>query len=408
MTLTLLIDLDDTLLDNPMESFLPAYTQALGKHLADLLPPGEMIAALMEGTRQMFANQRPDRTLETVFAAYFFPRIGIPEETLRPRIETFYAEVFPGLQSTTRPRPAALTLMQTAFQRGYRVAIATNPVFPRTAILQRLRWAGLDPAEDPIAIIPSMESFHFAKPNPAYFAELLTWLGWPKSATVMVGDDPSLDIDGGRKMGLPAYWVHPPGASFPAEMLPPTGEGSIGATLAWIEGRPPEALTPDYADIPAILATLRGGPAAMSSMVAPLPAERWQQRPEPEEWCLTEILCHLRDVEREVNLPRLKAILNEDTPFIVGVDSDAWATERDYRSQDGAAALGDFLQARLETLALLDELKAGDWQRPAQHAIFGPTTLRELFEIIARHERLHLRQIHKTLHKLQNAQANTG
>ncbi len=397
MTLTLLIDLDDTLLDNSMETFLPAYTQALGKHLADLLPPTKMTTALMEGTRQMFANQRPDRTLESVFAAHFFPSIGIAEETLRPLIETFYANVFPTLQSTTRPRPEALTLMQTAFQRGYRVAIATNPVFPRTAILQRLRWAGLDPASDPIAIIPSMETFHFAKPNPAYFAELLTWLGWPKGAIVMIGDDPSHDIDGGRKMGLPTYWVHPRGGSFPKGLLPPTGEGTIGEALAWIEDRTPEELNPDHTDIPAILATLRGGPAAMSSMIASLPAEQWKQRPDPNEWCLTEIVCHLRDVEREVNLPRLKAILSKDTPFIVGVDSDAWAIERDYRSQDGAAALDDFIQARLETLALLDALQAEDWLRPAQHAIFGPTTLRELFEIIARHERLHLRQILNTL-----------
>ena len=400
MTLTLLIDLDDTLLDNAMETFLPAYTQALGKHLADFLPPATMIDALMESTRQMFANQRPDHTLETVFSNRFFPRIGISAETLRPQIEAFYAQVFPTLESTTRPRPAAQKLMRTAFQRGYRVAIATNPVFPRTAILQRLRWAGLDPASDPIALIPSMETFHFAKPNPAYFAELLTWLGWPKGAIVVVGDDPSLDIDGGGQMGLSTYWVRPAKARFPEEMIPPSGEGSIGEVLTWIDGHPPEELTPDYTAISAIQATLRGSPAALSSMLAPLPAEQWQRRPHPEGWCLTEILCHLRDVEREINLPRLKAILRQDTPFIVGVDSDAWAVERDYRSQDGPAALDDFLQARRETLAQLDALHAKDWQRPAQHAIFGPTTLHELFEIIARHERLHMRQVHQTLNKL--------
>ena len=74
--------------------------------------------------------------------------------------------------------------------------IATNPLFPRTAIYQRLEWAGLPPDKYPFSLIPSYETFHFAKPNPTYFAEFLTISGWPDGPMIMVGNDLEHDILG--------------------------------------------------------------------------------------------------------------------------------------------------------------------------------------------------------------------
>ena len=39
---------------------------------------------------------------------------------------------------------------------------------------------------------------------------------------------------------------------------------------------------------------------------------------------MTEIICHLRDVEREVNLPRIRRVLAEQNPFLVGEVTDVW------------------------------------------------------------------------------------
>ena len=112
----------------------------------------------------------------------------------------------------------------------------------------------------------------------------------------------------------------------------------------------------------------------------------------------------LRDVEREINLPRLQDIIRGENPFIPGIDSDAWAAERGYKTQDGQKALVDFLAARIETLALLDALVADDWQLPARHAIFGPTQLSELAGFMARHDRLHIRQVYETIETITKLQ----
>ena len=146
------------------------------------------------------------------------------------------------------------------------------------------------------------------------------------------------------------------------------------------------------------MAMLRGIPAAMNTLTANLDSASWHKSPAPGEWNLTQIACHLRDVEREVNLPRLKNVVSGNNPFITGIDTDAWADERQYASQDGPQALQAFFAARQEMLDLLAALTDLEWQAPARHAIFGPTTLQELAGFIASHDRLHIRQLYSTLH----------
>ena len=45
----------------------------------------------------------------------------------------------------------------------------------------------------------------------------------------------------------------------------------------------------------------------------------WSHRPAAGEWSLTEIACHLRDVEREVHQARFNALLADDSAFLPGV-----------------------------------------------------------------------------------------
>jgi hypothetical protein len=113
----------------------------------------------------------------------------------------------------------------------------------------------------------------------------------------------------------------------------------------------------------------------------------------PNEWSPTEWACHLRDVELEINQPRVKKLLSETNPFIAAVDSDVWAEARAYTLQDGPAALASFNAARRDTLAMLENLTDDDWQRPARHGVFGPTTLQELMSFAFEHDRTHVRQM---------------
>lgn len=119
----------------------------------------------------------------------------------------------------------------------------------------------------------------------------------------------------------------------------------------------------------------------------------WQTRPTADQWSLGEVMCHLRDVEREVHQARIEAILTDEKAFLAGVNADEWAGPRDYCSQDGPAAQAEYLAARDRTIATLAALPPEIWDRQGQHTFFGPTTLQELVFLIVQHDRVHDKQI---------------
>lgn len=387
MTLTLLLDLDDTLLQNDMGTFIPAYLQALSKHLREKIPPDRLAKQLMRATQIMVANDRPDRTLKEVFDQAFYPALGLEESQLHHEIEDFYQNHFTQLQGLTHPMPGAVELVNEALQRNYDLILATNPLFPLLANLNRLKWAGLRDAIPLFRIIASYETFHFAKPNPAFFTELLARDGWREQGALMVGNDLEMDILPARKIGIQTFLLSP--LSHPSASV----GGDLTSVIAWIDQTPAEEMMPNFSSPEAILAILKSTAAVLPMLCKKLPSDQWNTRFVQNEWSQTEFLCYLRDVEVEVNLPRLRKAIETPNPFIAGVDTDPWAEQRNYRQQSGEQALREFLQARLELIRMLQELSPERWARKVRHAIFGPTSLQELIGIIASHDRIHIRQL---------------
>jgi hypothetical protein len=300
------------------------------------------------------------------------------------------------LKALTYQKPDAIQMVKQVIDRGDKVAIATNPLFPRTAIVQRLEWAGLSVEQIPYSLVPSYETFHFAKPNPAYFAEFLGQLGWPKIPVVMVGNDVERDIGAAAQIGLPAFWLTQNGdSSWTGEgSIPP--HGGFDDLHRWLDSSHLEPLLTSFSTSQALLPVLRATPAALTSLLSKR-GDQWSHRPAPNEWSPAEVLCHLRDVDAEVNLPRLQRVIADRNPFLPGQDTDPWAAIREYEKQDGRKALEEFTSLRIEILNILSNLDPDVWDRPARHAIFGPIKLRELVNIIAGHDILHIQQVFKAL-----------
>jgi hypothetical protein len=209
----------------------------------------------------------------------------------------------------------------------------------------------------------------------------------------MVGDEPEMDIVSARQLGIASFWTPlQPDATWPGPDSEPP-RGSLADVLPWIEGVSVEISQQNFNSPQSILAVLHSTPAALQTLCGSLDGMNWSARPRENEWSLTEVLCHLRDVEKEVFVPRFEKIIREDNPFIIGIETDQWAEERQYILQNGPQALIDFINTRKKLLSLLSSLSADDWQRTARHAIFGPTHLQELASFISEHDRLHIQQI---------------
>ena len=95
MTLTLLLDLDETLLNTNQDVFFPAYIQALATNFAANLEPKLVMRALMSSIEKMNQNEDFSRTLKDVFSDEFCPQVGMTREELDTHIDVFYSHPNP-------------------------------------------------------------------------------------------------------------------------------------------------------------------------------------------------------------------------------------------------------------------------------------------------------------------------
>jgi FMN phosphatase YigB (HAD superfamily) len=395
MSLTLLFDLDDTLIDTNLSAFVPAYFQALGQHMGKYVAPDIMFRALIDGMSVMMQSDDPSRTLEQVFDSGFYEKLGKPKDELSSGFDEFYDTVFPTLSGLTKQRDEAASLIRWALSRGFRVAIATDPFFPHKATLHRLRWAGLDP--DQLELISTFEHFHFTKTHPAYYAEVLGRLGWPEGPVLMVGNDVTRDLMPAHQLGLATYWIDGDSSVLGFE----TGRGKLADLRPWLESVDLSILEPSFKSKEAILAIMLSTPAVLQGLTPPLSDQQWRHEPTRGDWAMNEILCHLRDRDREIHMLQLKLLLEREGAFIPRPETGVWANEHEYRNVDGHRALADFASVRIKMLKMLKELPEETWSRRARHAIFGPTNFREVVGFIADHDRLHIQQAWKTLQNIE-------
>uniref|UniRef100_A0A7C4KJY9 DinB-like domain-containing protein n=1 Tax=Anaerolinea thermolimosa TaxID=229919 RepID=A0A7C4KJY9_9CHLR len=257
--------------------------------------------------------------------------------------------------------------------------------------LHRLRWAELAPENYPYRLISDFQTFHFAKASVSYFGEFLGHLGWDgESPLLMIGDSIERDVIPARQAGIPVFWLKSDGQVSPdAEGIP---QGTLADLRRFLETTDISGLKADFSSPSALVAALHAAPALMHHLTRITPPEKWTLRPAPGEWAFNEILCHLRDVEAEVNLPRVEAVLNGENPIITGQNTDPWAEQRRYLEQDGKGAFREFVAARARLVEKLKALSPEEWERPARHTIFGPTHLRELTGFMVEHDRAHFKQ----------------
>ncbi len=206
MIKAVLFDLDGTLLDIDMDVFLKYYFLAMMQTAQGLgyKYPQRLMEQVYRSTDVMIANRRSDTSNEEAFMADFLSACSYPEQKARQFFDDFYETVFPGLKPHCRPFPVIPQIMDKIFKRGYKVVIATNPVFPLSAIQQRLNWAGV--GHFPYDLITSYENMHFTKPHTEYFLEISDRIGVAPANCLMVGNDVDEDLPAG-KTGMRTYLV---------------------------------------------------------------------------------------------------------------------------------------------------------------------------------------------------------
>lgn len=221
-----LFDLDDTLLGNNMDTFIPSYFALLGRYAESKMARDVFLRELMICTQAMVESRETAVSNRDVFWGAFQQRTGLDPDEMEQFFDIFYRDYFPQLAAVSTPQASARDIIQACLDQGWQVVIATNPMFPRRAVEHRLDWAGLPVTEFPFALVTTYENMHATKPHTAYYQEILERVGVAASATLMVGDDWENDIEPAARLGCHTYWIAEADASPPDPSLA-TGHGSL-------------------------------------------------------------------------------------------------------------------------------------------------------------------------------------
>lgn len=203
----ILFDLDGTLLPMDQDEFVRFYMPLLAKAYISAgveVDPKEFIGAVWAGYKAMVKNDG-SRTNREAFWSYMDElSLPISSEESEALALKFYEGDFNQAISVTKPVPTADQVVKAAREQGIETYLATNPVFPRCATMNRIRWAGL--AAEDFKVITTYEDCRYCKPNVEYFRQILEQFDLEPSECLMVGNDVAEDLVI-RQLGVKTFLV---------------------------------------------------------------------------------------------------------------------------------------------------------------------------------------------------------
>jgi hypothetical protein len=143
------------------------------------------------------------------------------------------------------------------------------------------------------------------------------------------------------------------------------------------------------ADMDGRIDAYRDGARAVREATAGMSREQLLARPVPGKWSTLEVVCHLADFE-SILADRMKRVLAEDEPTLLGADETRFARALAYQERDLEEELALIAHTRAQMVRILRTLPAEAWQRVGRHNERGPLTLDELFAITTHHIPHHL------------------
>jgi hypothetical protein len=126
----------------------------------------------------------------------------------------------------------------------------------------------------------------------------------------------------------------------------------------------------------------------------PEEAEKW--RPAPNKWSAHEVVIHCADSETYA-ATRIRLLVAETNPVIVGYDQEAWARLFNYHALSTDRALRTVEAVRSATLPIIRAMSDADWAKTGTHTESGPYSASDWLRSYAAHLTGHAAQIERNL-----------
>lgn len=126
------------------------------------------------------------------------------------------------------------------------------------------------------------------------------------------------------------------------------------------------------------------GAAQLRVAVRGMSREQLTARPVAGKWSTLEVVCHLADFD-PILADRMKRIIAEDKPTLLGADENRFAAALAYHERDLEEELTIIERTRSQLARILRTLPESALERVGVHNERGPLTLERLLTLSAKH-----------------------
>ena len=185
-------DLDGTLLPLDMDMFIRLYYEAIHDNgIMRCIDSTSGQQIFEKAVYAMTANDGRAANSE-VFMAVIDQFSDIGSGRLLELMNGFYNNEYKKLRESALRKEHVPEIIGILKEKGYRLILSTNPLFPAVATNQRVEWAGLSPED--FEYISVYDNSSYCKPHPGYYMEILDKTGLNADECYMVGNDIKEDM----------------------------------------------------------------------------------------------------------------------------------------------------------------------------------------------------------------------
>lgn len=204
MIKTVLFDLDGTLIPFDQEEFTNAYFYNLIKKFVPMgYDKDLLIKSIWAGTGSMVKNDGKI-TNQEAFKNTFSKLMQRDYDEMEESFLDFYANEFDNAKSTLQQDADRSEFIKTLKDKGLKVVLATNPIFPKVAVQTRLKWIGL--SLDDFDYVTTFENSHYCKPNLDYYREIFDNINSNPEESIMIGNNALEDMIS-SELGVKTYLI---------------------------------------------------------------------------------------------------------------------------------------------------------------------------------------------------------
>ncbi len=202
---TILFDMDSTLNAIDEIEFSRKYFKMLHERFFSEFELQYFYESLTNITKNVMLSRSPRQLAIKTFMKEMSKSYKKSPKKLYENFKEFYATDYNILEEFVRPADGAQEAVKACFDKGYKVVIATTPVFTEDAIMKRLKWSGM--GEFNFSLVTHAENMHYSKPLEEYYTEILKKIKKKPFECMMVGNEFMGDIVSPTRLGMKTFYI---------------------------------------------------------------------------------------------------------------------------------------------------------------------------------------------------------